>query len=134
FCERCGAALATEEAFDDRLVWALRHPDTETAVLAAEILGARGARRAIGPLLEATGSSDPYRAAAAARALGAFADVPRVRGRLLELAAGGPVVVRRAAAAALGPARRSRSRSLGVAPEPDGSPAASTARSNGGRR
>lgn len=126
-CERCGAVLVTEEAYDERLIWALRHPDTETAVLAAELLGARGARRAIGPLLEATRSSDPYRAAAAARALGAFVDEPRVARRLRQLADDGPAIVRRAAAAALAARRvelRSGSAGPTVAPSDRGEPVA----------
>lgn len=101
YCERCGAALETEESFDERLAWALRHPDTETAILAAELLGARRARSAIPALLEVAASSDPYRAAAAVRALGAFTAVPGVWARLRRLADAPSVIVRRAVAAVL---------------------------------
>lgn len=107
-CLRCGAALETEEDFDERLVWALRHPDTEVAMLAAELLGARGSRLAIPALLDQTRSPDPYRAATAAQALGAFVDDERVRARLQELASAPSVIVRRAVTAALAVASPSR--------------------------
>lgn len=100
-CERCGATLLTEESFDERLVWALRHPDTETAILAAQVLGARRSRSAVPALLEATESDDPYRAAAAARALRFFTDDDRAVTRLRRLVRSPSVVVRRAAEAAL---------------------------------
>lgn len=100
-CERCGAALVTEESFEERLIWALRHPDTQTAILAADILGQRRARRAIPALLEVAESSEPYRAAAAVRALGAFADDGGVATRLRRLARAPSIIVRRAAEAAL---------------------------------
>jgi hypothetical protein len=48
-CETCGASLAVDDArpFNAWLVWALRHPDTETAMRAAAILATRHAREAI---------------------------------------------------------------------------------------
>ncbi len=100
-CLRCGATLVSEEAIDERLVWALRHPDTQVAMLAAELLAARGARRAVPALLRMTEEREPYRAAAAARALGAFVDEPRVALALRRLADGPSFLVREAAGAAL---------------------------------
>lgn len=73
-CAACGAAMETDEAFERRLMWALDHPDTDVAMVAAEVLAARGANAAIGRLIEATDSPDPYRAAAAAAALTRFED------------------------------------------------------------
>jgi HEAT repeat protein len=73
-CGACGAGLASDDTYDERLVWALDHPDTATAMLAAELLARRHARSSIEPLIRATASPDPYRAAAAARALTAFDD------------------------------------------------------------
>lgn len=77
-CGRCGADLTVEDDFDDRLVWALDHPDTATAMIAADVLARRGTRRAIPALLRVVESPDPYRAQAAAAALAVFADDPRV--------------------------------------------------------
>lgn len=73
-CEACGAKLATGDTYDERLAWALDHPDTATAMLAAELLAERHAQSAIERLIRTTDSPDPYRAAAAARALAAFDD------------------------------------------------------------
>lgn len=73
-CDVCGAGLGATDSFDERLMWALDHPDTATAMLAADLLARRAARPSIDRLIEATNSSDPYRAAAAARALTSFDD------------------------------------------------------------
>jgi HEAT repeat protein len=73
-CTACAAGLGRNEPYDERLAWALDHPDTATAMLAAELLGRRNTRAAIDRLIEATRSADPYRAAAAARALRAMDD------------------------------------------------------------
>jgi putative intracellular protease/amidase len=77
-CERCSGPLATVSTFDDRLIWALDHPDTATAMLAADLLVRRRVTRAVPALLRVVDSADPYRAQAAARALAAFRDDPRV--------------------------------------------------------
>ncbi len=51
-CETCGVSLAVDDArsYNAWLIWALRHPDTETAMRAAEVLAARHAVEAIGAL------------------------------------------------------------------------------------
>ena len=77
-CQRCGAPLTTAGTFDDRLIWALDHPDTATAMLAADLLARRRVTRAVPALLHLVDSPDAYRAQAAARALRAFGDDPRV--------------------------------------------------------
>lgn len=73
-CAACGALLERDDRYDDRLIWALGHPDTERAMLAADLLARRATAAAIGPLIELTAVREPYRAAAAARALAAFDD------------------------------------------------------------
>jgi hypothetical protein len=95
-CVRCGASLERGEAFDERLLWALDHPDTATAELAARLLAARGERRAIEPLGRLLQSADPYRAAAAARALLAFAGDPAADVLIAEARRHPSVMVRRA--------------------------------------
>lgn len=77
-CEHCGGPLATLDTFDDRLIWALDHPDTATAMLAAGILARRRVRAAVPALLRVVDGPDPYRAQAAAEALSSFCDDPRV--------------------------------------------------------
>ena len=98
-CSRCGAPLETPRDYDARLVWALEHPDGATAVRAAGVLAARGKSLAIEPLGRMSQrTDDPYRAAAAVRALRAFSDDP-VAAALLDAARSHPsVIVRRAAA------------------------------------
>lgn len=115
-CSRCGAALVSEESFDERLVWALRHPDTGVAVLAAELLAARGARRAVSALLRMAEDREPYRAAAAVRALGAFVAEPRVVVALRRLAESPSFLVREAARTALAGAGQVTHRAGGSKP------------------
>jgi hypothetical protein len=67
-CVACGTVLQTDELYDERLMWALDHPDSGVAMLASRVLAARDARQAIGRLISLVDSPDPYRAAAAARA------------------------------------------------------------------
>jgi hypothetical protein len=78
-CIACGTALTSEDSYDERLIWALDHPDTGTAMLAADVLAERKSREAIDRLIELVDSPDPFRAAAAARALTAFRDDDRAR-------------------------------------------------------
>jgi hypothetical protein len=94
-CDACGTSLGSADSFDERLVWALDHPDTATAMLAADLLARRDARAGIDRLIELTGSSDPYRAAAAARALTAFDD-DRAREAVKSLRQHRSALVRRA--------------------------------------
>lgn len=108
-CAACGADLATGDSYDQRLVWALDHPDTATAMLAAELLGRRGTKAAIDQLIEATGSPDPYRAAAAAQALTSFDDV-RAQAAVRTLRDHPSALVRRAVAPSGGHGTSGRSR------------------------
>jgi HEAT repeat protein len=97
-CDRCGTSLASADTFDERLAWALDHPDTATAMLAADLLALRNTRSAIDRLIEVTESSDPYRAAAAAGALAALDD-DRARTAVNALRAHPSALVRRAVGA-----------------------------------
>jgi len=96
-CESCGAPLAVEDAraFNGWLIWALHHPDTETAMRAADILAARHAVEAIDALsLLVDEADDPYRSAAAAAALTAFAGDPAADAAIQRAAAHPSVIVR----------------------------------------
>jgi HEAT repeat protein len=98
-CDHCGTSLVSTDSFDERLTWALDHPDTATAMLAADLLARRGTRSAIHRLIEATRSSDPYRAAAAAGALASLDD-DRARAAAHTLREHPSALVRRAVAPA----------------------------------
>ncbi len=105
-CERCGAPLETTRDFDAGLIWALDHPDTATAMLAARVLAERRQEQAIEPLARlARSQADPYRAAAAVRALRAFAGNATADACVEEARRHPSVIVRRAATdgAAAGP-------------------------------
>jgi hypothetical protein len=94
----CGAALLAPRDYTARLVWALDHPDGDTAIQAANVLGQRGEMLAIEPLGRTSQRvDDPYRAAAAVRALRAFPNDP-VATTYRDAARSHPsVIVRRAA-------------------------------------
>ncbi|WP_273842938.1 HEAT repeat domain-containing protein [Rubrobacter calidifluminis] len=104
YCARCGAPLRGEtgENYVERLIWALHHPQGETAVRAAGILGKLGAVEAVEPLSELVedGAADPYLRAAAVSGLGAIGD-ERARKTLENALRNGPVQVRLAAVEAL---------------------------------
>jgi hypothetical protein len=96
-CETCGAPLVIEDAraFNGWLIWALRHPDTETAMRAADILAVRHAVEAIDALaLLVDQADDPYRSAEAAAALTAFAGNPAADAAIRRAAAPPSVIVR----------------------------------------
>ncbi len=102
-CVACGTTLLTDESYDERLIWALDHPDSGVAMLASRVLAARDAKQAIEHLIAQVDSPDPYRAAEAARALAAFADDPRARAALAACRTHPSALVRRAVAESLGP-------------------------------
>jgi HEAT repeat protein len=110
-CASCGAVLEPAESYDAALVAALTHPEPTTPVRAAWILGTRRSAMAVESLRTVLRrSSDPYLLEAACTALyqiGAVAAEPE----LLATLRSGPLIVRHAAAAALGaigtPAARS---------------------------
>ena len=94
---QCHSPLTTQETLDEKLMWALGHPDTETAERAAAILARRGHRGAIPALARLVdGTDDPYRAAAAVRALTSFAGDPAADRALAAARRHASIVVRRA--------------------------------------
>lgn len=96
-CQSCGAALENDDDLESRLIWALGHPDTATAMRAADALAVRQTKAAIGPLAELLDRvGDPYRSAAAARALAAFAGDPDADAALARVPSHPSVVVRSA--------------------------------------
>jgi HEAT repeat protein len=108
-CKNCGADLPSADArpIVEKLCSALNHPERETAVRAAWILGERREKRAVSELIRVVEtSSDGFLAEAAAEALGKIAD-PRALECLNEAADHGPVRVRIASRNAL---RRIRKR------------------------
>ena len=95
-CKSCGADLASADARPmlEKLCSALAHPEPETALRAAWILGERRERRAVPELIRVVETtSDGFLAEAAAEALGKIAD-PRALECLNKAAEDGPVRVR----------------------------------------
>jgi hypothetical protein len=88
--------------YEDRLVWALHHPDGDRAMVAAQILGQRRAAVAA-PALRAvaTDGGDPYLAAEALRSLIAIEGSDQIRELLDEPAACDSFMVAGVAARAL---------------------------------
>jgi hypothetical protein len=112
-CPRCGADLGSPAGdFEEQLIRALRHPLPDRRLLAAQILGQRGARGAIPSLIEITEQADdPYLVAEATVALARIGD-PAGLAVVDRMARAGPAVARAAARTA----RRER------CPPPSGSP------------
>lgn len=81
-CARCGRPIEAppDLSFDDRLVWALGHPDGSRAVLAAQTLGVRRVRAALPALRRIVDESrDPFLAVAALRSAVAIAGRDELR-------------------------------------------------------
>lgn len=103
-CVRCGQPVAGPPAlsFDDRLVWALGHPDGDRAVLAAQTLGARRVYAALPALRRVVDEDrDPYLAVAALRSAIAIAGRDELRDWLEQLTRSQSFMVRDAAQRAL---------------------------------
>jgi HEAT repeat protein len=103
-CPSCRADIdevLAGRAYAEKLIAALSHPDPETPIRAATILGQLRATDAIQPLRELLKTSrDSYIKAAAAAALGEIGG-PEACVTLTELTHCGDVIVRHAAATAL---------------------------------
>jgi HEAT repeat protein len=95
-CIACGTALQTDESYDERLMWALDHPDADVAMLASQVLAARDAKQAIERLIAMVDDPDLYRVASAATALTAFGDDPRARSAIAACRDHPSALVRRA--------------------------------------
>jgi len=104
-CPRCGAdveALSRDRTYVDKLIAALEHPEPETPVRAAWLLGQLRATDALAALIRVVErTSDPYLAEAAVEALGRIGDVT-ARPVLERAARQGALRVRQAAERALG--------------------------------
>lgn len=100
-CASCGADLAADESFDERLVWALQHPDTQRAERAAAALAVRRPMSALDALIELLGAPDGHRAAAGAAALVAYRGIPRADAAIASARRHRSVLVRRAVEQAL---------------------------------
>ena len=112
-CRKCGAPLrqSTNESYEEKLIWALRHPEPTTPIRAATILGERRALAAVEPLIAvALSTRDFYLQEAAVIALGQIGD-RRAQPCLERLSREGAVRVRQAAQRALA----SLAKSLGPA-------------------
>jgi hypothetical protein len=104
-CIRCGRPLEgpSELSYDQRLIWALGHPDGDRAILAAQSLGVRRVRSALPALRQAVEEDrDPYLAVAALRGAVAIAGREQLRGWLEQQARSESFMVRAAAEQALG--------------------------------
>jgi HEAT repeat protein len=103
-CPHCQAAITEmldQRSYEQKLIAALGHSLPSMQVWAAWVLGQLRAEAAVEPLLGLlAGKADPYTKAAAVEALGKIGD-PRALPILAELAADGPVLLRRPATEAL---------------------------------
>jgi HEAT repeats len=103
-CDTCGEPVEAPSgrSYADSLIWALRHPDGDRAVLAARTLGRLRARESVRALREtAQGGKDIYLRAAALRSLLAIEGAEALRPWLDELSGAGPFNVRAIARQAL---------------------------------
>lgn len=101
-CPRCGADLAKPARdFEEQLIRALEHPLPDRRLLAAQVLGQRGAHRAAPRLIGIVEQADdPYLVAEATVALARIGD-PAGLAVVDQMARQGPAVARAAARAAL---------------------------------
>jgi HEAT repeat protein len=103
-CDVCGDPVEAPAGLSwvGSLIWALRHPDGDRALLAARTLGRLRARESVPALRDAVeAGSDVYLRAAALRSLIAIEGVEPLRPWLDELSRVPPVMVRDAARRAL---------------------------------
>jgi len=103
-CVRCGKEIAPPDdlSYDQRLIWALGHPDGDRAIMAARTLGAHRAREAAPRLEEvASAGGDPFLAAEALRSLVAIEGADALRPFLTEIAEHGGLLPATVAAEAL---------------------------------
>ena len=103
-CRHCGGEIAPPDglSFDDLLVWTLRHPDPDRAMIAARALGRRRARSAVHALRRVVDDPpDPYVGAKALESLVAIRGIEEERELVERVAAEGPVILAAAARRAL---------------------------------
>jgi hypothetical protein len=107
-CVRCGHEVEAppDLSYDDRLVWALGHPDGDRAALAAQTLGARRVRSALPALRRVVeDGKDPFLAVAALRSAIAIAGPDELRDWLHDLLQRDSFMVRLVAERALASSR-----------------------------
>ncbi|HWQ03616.1 MAG TPA: HEAT repeat domain-containing protein [Candidatus Nitrosotenuis sp.] len=107
-CSKCGADLATADAhsFGEKLRAALHHPEPQTAVRAAWILGERREAAAVPDLVQMLQTAaDPFLTEAAAEALGKIGEASCLPA-LQRAARAGTVHVRNASKQAIERTRR----------------------------
>jgi len=103
-CDVCGEPVEAPAglSWTGSLIWALRHPDGDRALLAARTLGRLRARESVPALREAVNAgNDVYLRAAALRSLIAIEGAERLRPWLEELSRVPPLTVRDVARRAL---------------------------------
>jgi len=103
-CDACGEPVEAPVGLShvDSLIWALRHPDGDRAVVAARTLGRLGARESAGALRAAADAgADIYVRAEAVRSLIAIQGAESLRPWLETLARDAPLNVRSIASQAL---------------------------------
>jgi HEAT repeat protein len=103
-CRACGQPIEAPAGltYHGRLIWALRHPDGDRAVVAAQTLGRLRARESVPALREAVEAGpDTFLRAEALRSLIAIEGVEPLRPWLEALSRNAPFNVRRIAQEAL---------------------------------
>ncbi len=103
-CVHCGEPIEAPASisYDERLIWTLRHPDGDRAVLAARTLGEHRVMSAEPALRSViTAGSDPFLAAEALRSLVKIKGRESTRDLLEQLADGGSFMVAEVARRAL---------------------------------
>jgi len=104
-CVRCGEPVEapTDLSYDERLIWALGHPDGDRAVVAAQTLASRRTRRALPALRAAVEETrDPFLAVAALRGAITIVGTEELQDWLEQLADGGSFMVQAVAKQAIG--------------------------------
>jgi hypothetical protein len=103
-CARCGNEIAAppDAGYDDLLIWALRHPDGDRAIIAARPLGRRRSRAATPQLRSLVlDAPDPFLASEALRSLIAIEGVEELSAYLERLSRSGSFMITAVARAAL---------------------------------
>ena len=103
-CELCGAEIAAsqEASSESLLIWGIRHPDPDVAIISTRRLAEHCGPAVVAALRDAIAAPpDPYVAADALQSLLAVSSVEVERSLLQQLAQEGSVMLRSAAVSAL---------------------------------
>lgn len=99
-CWKCGRPVEAPDwlTYEQRLIWALHHPDSDRAMTAARLLAGRGAHEATPTLIAIVREDrDPFLAARALASLVAIEGADTVRELLIEAAESGSFLLARMA-------------------------------------